>query len=172
MKKETDSIKQNGVAERNIDAADRRILSALVEDATISYADLGEKVALSAPAVHERVKRLRRSGVIQQTSAIIDPKAINKNLLAFVHIDTKGWGKTPDLLRISAYPEVEEIHSVAGDTSMLLKVRTEDSHALEALLAHLYEINGVLATRTYIVLSTYLERPVQPGITSDWPGQE
>ncbi|MFB5744998.1 Lrp/AsnC family transcriptional regulator [Cedecea sp. S5-13] len=172
MKKETDGIKQNGAAERVLDAADRRILGTLVEDATISYAELGEKVALSAPAVHERVKRLKRSGVIQQTAALLDPKAINKSLLAFVHIDTKGWGKTPDLLRISAYPEVEEIHSVAGDTSMLLKVRTEDSRALEALLAHLYEINGVVATRTYIVLSTYLERPVQPGITRDWPEQD
>lgn len=93
MKKETDSIKQNGAAERTLDAADRRILGALVEDATISYAELGEKVALSAPAVHERVKRLKRSGAIRQTAALLDPKAISKSLLAFVHIDTKGWGK-------------------------------------------------------------------------------
>jgi len=76
------------------------------------------------------------------------------------------------LLRISAYQEVEESHSVAGDTSMLLKVRTENSRTLEALLAHLYDITCVVATRTYIVLSTYLERPVQPGITHDWPEQD
>jgi Lrp/AsnC family transcriptional regulator, leucine-responsive regulatory protein len=51
---------------------------------------------------------------------------------------------------------------------MLLKVRTDDTRALERLLAHLYEITGVEATRTYIVLSTHLERPVQPDSTTDW----
>ncbi len=53
--------------------------------------------------------------------------------------------------------EVEEIHSVAGDTCMLLKVRRASSRALEALLARLYAIPGVRSTRSYVVLSTYLE---------------
>ncbi|WP_394841070.1 Lrp/AsnC family transcriptional regulator [Pendulispora brunnea] len=153
----------------DLDTTDRRLLGVLVEDATLSYAELGERVALSAPAAHERVKRLRRSGVIRRTAALLDPKAVRKPLLAFVHMDTKGWGKTPQLMMISEYPEVEEIHSVAGDTSVLLKVRTEDTRALESLLSHLYEIPGVVTTRTYVVLSTYLERPVQPGITREWP---
>ena len=90
-------------------------------------------------------------------------------MLAFVHVDTAGWGKTPVLLAIEEHPEVEEIHSVAGDTCMLLKVRTESTHALEGLLARLYDTPGVKATRSYVVLSTYLERPVQPGVTAEWP---
>lgn len=52
---------------------------------------------------------------------------------------------------------------------MLLKVRTESTHALEGLLARLYATPGVKATRSYVVLSTYLERPVQPGATTEWP---
>ena len=52
---------------------------------------------------------------------------------------------------------------------MLLKVRTEDTRALEGLLARLYDTPGVTSTRSYVVLSTYLERPVQPEITSEWP---
>jgi len=62
-------------------------------------------------------------------------------------------------------PEVEEIHSVAGDTCMLLKVRCASSRALEALLARLYATPGVRSTRSYVVLSTYLERNAQAGIT-------
>ncbi|TJW39249.1 MAG: Lrp/AsnC family transcriptional regulator [Mesorhizobium sp.] len=160
---------QNRPVTRDVDAIDRKILGALVDDATISYAELGDRVGLSPPAAHERVKRLRRSGAIRSTSAIIDPKAVRKPLLAFVHIDTKGWGKTPELMAISEHPEVEEIHSVAGDTCMLIKVRTEDTRALEGLLSRLYETPGVTSTRSYVVLSTYLERPVQPGITTEWP---
>jgi DNA-binding Lrp family transcriptional regulator len=148
---------------------DRKLLGALVEDATMSYADLGERVGLSPPAAHERVKRLRRSGAIRSVSALIDPQAVGKTLLAFVHVDTSGWGKTTAMIAIGEYPEVEEMHSVAGDACMLLKVRTESTHALEGLLARLYDTPGVKATRSYVVLSTHLERPVQPGCTSEWP---
>ncbi|MBN9219058.1 MAG: Lrp/AsnC family transcriptional regulator [Mesorhizobium sp.] len=169
MDKETDSIPRNRLAPREIDATDRKILGVLVEDATISYAELGDRVGLSPPAAHERVKRLRRSGAIRGTAAIVDPNAVRKPLLAFVHIDTKGWGKTPELMAVSQYPEVEEIHTVAGDTCVLLKVRTEDTRALEGLLSRLYETPGVTTTRSYVVLSTYLERPVQPGVTAQWP---
>lgn len=168
MSKETNHVGRNAVPERSVDSTDRSLLGVLVEDATVSYAELGKRAALSAPAAHERVKRLRRSGVIRRTAALIDPVAVRKPLLAFVHIDTKGW-KMSELQTISKYPEVEEIHTVAGDTSMLLKVRTEDTRALESLLSHLFELPGVVSTRTYVVLSTYLERPVQPEITTEWP---
>ena len=136
-----------------------------------SYADLGERVGLSPPAAHERVKRLRRSGVIKRVAALIEPEATGKTLLAFVHVDTTGWGKPTPRWAIGEHPEVEEIHSVAGDTCMMLKVRTESTHALEGLLAKIYDVPGVTATRSYVVLSTYLERPVQPGITGEWPGR-
>jgi Lrp/AsnC family transcriptional regulator, leucine-responsive regulatory protein len=169
MDQETDGIRPSRLPDRDLDAADRRLLGVLVDDATVSYQELGERVGLSAPAAHERVKRLRRAGAIRRTAAIIDPKAVRKPLLAFVHVDTRGWGKTPELLAVSEYPEVEEIHSVAGDTCMLLKVRTEDTRALEGLLARLYDTPGVVTTRSYVVLSTYLERPVQPGTTKEWP---
>ncbi len=170
MAAETDDVQPNATPDRPIDATDRKLLGVLADDATISYAELGDRVNLSAPAAHERVKRLRRSGTIRRTAAIIDPNAIGKSLLAFVHVDTHGWGKTPSLMDIIAYPEVEEIHSVAGDASLLLKVRAENTQALERLLSVLYNLPGVVATRSYIVLSTYMERPVQPGITRDWPG--
>ncbi|WP_186188778.1 Lrp/AsnC family transcriptional regulator [Burkholderia gladioli] len=163
MNEEKYDVRQNRNQATSLDPVDRKLLGVLVEDATMSYAELGKRVALSAPAVHERVKRLRRSGVIRRTSVQISPQAIGRSLLAFVHVDTKGWGKTPELMRLSNCPEVEEIHSVAGDTSMLLKIRTEDARALEALLSSLYEIPGVSTTRTYVVLSTYLERSVQAG---------
>lgn len=169
MALETDDVRQNEVRARELDVFDRKLLSLLVEDATRSYADLGEQVGLSAPAVHERVKRLKRTGAIRQIAALINPIAVQKTLLAFVHVDTHGWGKTPELLAIGKYPEVEEMHSVAGDTCMLLKVRTQDSRALEGLLARIYDVPGVTKTRSYVVLSTHMERPVQSGTTQEWP---
>ena len=166
---ETDDIRPNVPAAQPLDDTDRKILAVLVEDAAVSYAELGKRVCLSPPAAHERVKRLRRNGVINRTAALIEPKSLGKGLLAFVHVDTRGWGKTPALMAVADFPEVEEVHSVAGDACMLLKVRAENTHALEGLLGRLYDTPGVIATRSYVVLTTYLERPPQPGITREWP---
>lgn len=166
---ETDDVRPNLPPMQDLDALDRKILAVLVEDATVSYADLGRQVGLSAPAAHERVKRLKRNGVIRRIAALIEPNTLGKGLLAFIHVDTRGWGKTPALMAIADFPEVEEVHSVAGDACMLVKARAQNTHALEGLLARLYDTPGVLATRSYVVLSTYLERPPQPGITAAWP---
>jgi len=152
-----------------LDPFDRKILGVLAADAAISYARLGEKVGLSAPAVHERVKRLRKTGVITATCARLDGEAVGKPLLAFVHVDTTGWSKGPRMMKLAAFPEIEEMHSVSGDTCMILKVRSRNARELEAVLAQIYAVPGVVATRSYVVLSTFLERPVQAEITEVWP---
>ncbi|MDX5377440.1 MAG: Lrp/AsnC family transcriptional regulator [Halomonas sp.] len=158
-------VRDKGQDARPLDTFDRKILGELARDAGLSYADLGSRVGLSAPAVHERVKRLRTTGRIRGTVAMLDGPATGKPFLAFVHVDSTGWGKTQELLALSELPEVEEIHSVAGDTCMLLKVRCASSRALEGLLARLYALPSVKATRSYVVLSTFLERTPQAGIT-------
>ncbi len=152
-----------------LDPFDRRILGVLATDAAISYARLGEKVGLSAPAVHERVKRLRKTGVITATSARLDGEAVGKPLLAFVHVDTTGWAKGPRMMKLAVFPEIEEMHSVSGDTCMILKIRSRNARELEAVLAQIYAVPGVTATRSYVVLTTYLDRPVQAEITEIWP---
>lgn len=161
----TDNLQRKPRDGKPLDQMDRKILGALTENAEQSYADLGSRVGLSAPAVHERVKRLKNEGRIKHICAQLDGGAVGKPFLAFVHIDTKGWGKSEQMMAISDFPEVEEIHSVAGDTCMLLKVRVQSSDALEGLLSRLYEMDVVISTKSYVVLSTYLERPVQAGIS-------
>jgi Lrp/AsnC family leucine-responsive transcriptional regulator len=145
-----------------LDAVDRKLLGLLAEDASLSYAELGRSLNLSPPAVHERVKRLKRDGVIKATVAALDGPGLGKPLLAFIHVDTTGWGKSQEMLDLAARPELEEIHSVTGDTCMLLKVRMRDTQALEDLLRVIYDIPGVKGTRSYIALSSYLERGPRP----------
>lgn len=151
-----------------MDAFDRKILSALTEDATMSYEVLGQRVGLSPPAAHARVKKMRESGAIERSTLKIDPVRVGKPLLAFVFVDFAGWGKSRRLMQIKQYPEVEEIHSVAGDSGLLVKVRTRDAHALEFFLAKIYENSGVQSTKSYIVLSTFLERGIQANATENW----
>lgn len=165
--KETDSIRQNLRHARPVDAMDRKILGALAKDATTSYAELGKDVGLSAPAVHERVKRLRASGAIKRTMAQIDGAAVGKNFLAFIHVESSGWGKTKEVFELGELPEVEEIHSITGDSSLILKVRVENARAMEGFLWRLYNSTGVRGTHTYVVLNTHMERGVQAEITQE-----
>lgn len=141
-----------------MDAIDRKLLAIMAEDASIAYRDLGEKLGLSAPSVYERVKKLKKEGAIRRTTIEIDGEAIGCPLLAFVHVTTEGWGKTPEMLAMGEDPRVEELHSVAGDSCMILKVRCEGTGALEQLLKRVYDIPGVRGTRSYIALNTFLER--------------
>lgn len=162
----TEDVQGNSRSRRTLDAMDRKILSALSVDATQSYATIAAEVGLSAPAVHERVKRLRAAGVITATVAQLDGTQVGKPLLSFVHVDTAGWGKTQQMMALSALPEIEEIHSATGDTCLILKVRVASPQALEGLLSRIYDVEGVRGTRTFLALSTYLERTVQPGVTA------
>lgn len=145
-----------------LDDTDRKLLALLAEDATRSYAELGEALHLSPPAVHERVKRLKRERVITATVASLDGAKLGRPLLAFVHVDTTSWNVTRQLLALKELPDVEEIHTVTGESAMLLKVRTRDTQTLEDLLERIHSIEGFTGTRSYIALSTYLERGPSP----------
>ena len=84
-------------------------------------------------------------------------------------MDAEGWGKSQRMMKLNAFPEVEEMHSVAGDTCVILKVRTANAAAMEKFLSQLYILPGVRSTKSFVVLSTYMERPIQPEITAEWP---
>lgn len=166
--KNTNPIPSKGTPARELDAFDRKILGALAKDARQSFNALGEHVGLSAPAIHERVKRMRASGVIKSTSALLDGSKIGKPFLAFVHVDAEGWGKGELVAHLAKLPEVEEMHSVSGDHCLLLKIRTTGPQDLENLLETLYHTDGIRGTKSEIVLSTYIDRPVQAETTTDW----
>jgi len=148
-----------------LDSLDRKILGEMSRNSEITFSHLGEIAGLSAPATHERVKKLKANGFIRGQVALLDSTKVGKPLLAFVHIVTKGWGKSPELMSLQSFPEIEEIHSVAGDACLLLKVRVASSLSLEGVLAKIYKMPGVVGTKSYIVLSTYLERTTQAEIS-------
>lgn len=162
MEKDTNDVQKKFVEQPKLDAKDRKLLAILAEDASLSYTDLGRQLHLSAPAVHERVKRLKNEGVITGMVAKLDGRKIGRPLLAFIHVDTSSWAVTRSILSLKALPDVEEIHTVAGDSAMLLKVRTQDTQSLEALLEVIHSIDGFKGTRSYIVLTPHLERGPAP----------
>ncbi|MFE5208916.1 Lrp/AsnC family transcriptional regulator [Streptomyces sp. NPDC056600] len=144
-----------------MDHIDRQLLAQLQQDATRSYAALGEAVGLSAGAAHERVRKLRERGVIRRTTVEVDPAAVGSGILAYVMVDSTSWmGDSTEAF--AALPEVVEAHVIAGSASVLLKVRTATTEGLQDVLRRIYAIDGVSGTQATVVLETFFERPVSP----------
>jgi Lrp/AsnC family leucine-responsive transcriptional regulator len=147
-----------------VDDIDLQLVAALVADARTSYAELARTVGLSGPSVHERVRRLERSGVIRGYSADVDPHAVGLGVTALVGILQREGVEQDDLAdALAQVAEVEDCWFVAGEEAFVVKVRVADVDALEHTLGVLRRTPGVARTRTTVVLSTRFEgrrRPV------------
>ncbi len=147
-----------------IDSIDAKILSILQGNARVSNAEIARQVELAPSAIFERIRKLEERGVILGYSTRINPKAIGRALLAFVFVraDEKP-GAEQTALRVAEIPEVLEVHDVAGEDCLLVKVRTADTDALGRLLRdQIGRIETITSTRTTIVLDSVKE-------TSDLP---
>jgi Lrp/AsnC family transcriptional regulator, leucine-responsive regulatory protein len=145
-----------------LDDRDLEILRALQADGRATYADVGQRVGLSASAVHDRVRKLEHAGVIRGYRAVVAPEAIGLFVTALIAVTPLDPSQPDDLPeRVAEFPEVEDCLSVAGEASYLLKVRTRTTVDLEDLIRRLREKAGV-ATRTTVALSIPFEgRPLR-----------
>ncbi|WP_199549786.1 Lrp/AsnC family transcriptional regulator [Streptomyces sp. N35] len=144
-----------------MDHIDRALLVQLQQDATRSYAALGEAVGLSAGAAHERVRKLRARDVIRRTTVDVDPAAVDAGVLAYVMVDSAAWMGDSGA-DFAAIPEILEAHIIAGSASVLVKVRTATTEQLQDVLRRIYAIDGVSGTQATVALETFFERPVSP----------
>jgi Lrp/AsnC family leucine-responsive transcriptional regulator len=144
------------------DAVDRSILAILLSDGRASHAGIAKRVGLSAPAVGERVKKLEQAGVIRGYHAEVDPHALGLTIAAFVAIAPQPRKPAQQLVaRLLEFPEIEELHAVAGTYAFIAKVRVPSTAALDAFLDRLFMLEGVERTETTMVLRTNVERPLQ-----------
>jgi DNA-binding Lrp family transcriptional regulator len=143
-----------------MDAVDQRIVALLVADARSSYAEIGAKVSLSAPAVKRRVDRLRSTGVIKGFTTVIDPAAVGWTTEAFVELFCTG-RTTPAQITVATrrHPEVVGAYTVSGEADALVHLRAADIGHLEQALERLRAESFVTSTRSMIVLSRLVETP-------------
>jgi Lrp/AsnC family leucine-responsive transcriptional regulator len=137
-----------------VEDLDRQIVRLLAVDGRRSFTDLARDTGLSVSAVHQRVRRLEKRGVIRGYHADVDPDAVSLPLTAFVSvkpIDPAAPDDAPE--RLAHLAAIEACHSVAGDESYILKVRVAAPAALETLLQEIRAAANV-STRTTVVLST------------------
>lgn len=150
----------NNETEIILDKTDLHILRLMQDNARISNADLARELGMAPSGILERVKKLEQKNVIQQYTTRINPIALQQKLLAFIFMKgNDGPGSPETTQQLAKIPEVQEVHSIAGDDCYLVKIRTYDSASLMQLIrTHITKIPNILSTRTTIVLETVKEQ--------------
>jgi len=136
-----------------MDAIDSEILRLLREDGRLSWRDLGAAVGLSANAAADRVRRLRRVGVVTGFAALVDPAAGGRRLLALVGVTLAQGTDSDDFATGAAQLEpVTEVLHLAGAPDYQLRIACRDTAELDSLLRTLRIRLGAADTETKIVL--------------------
>lgn len=119
---------------RRIDAIDRKILRVLQEDASLSVADIGERVGLSSTPCWKRIQKMESEGIITGKVALVDQDKIGLGLSVFVSIESsdhsESWLKKFSEA-VSSMPEVMEFYRMAGDVDYVLRVVVSDMHSYD-----------------------------------------
>jgi len=130
----TDLAIQINEPNRRLDAIDRKILTVLQEDASLSVAEIGDRVGLSSTPCWKRIQRLEAEGVILRRVALVDQNKIGLGITVFVSVESadhsEAWLKT-FASAVSAMPEVMEFYRMAGDVDYMLRVVVPDIHGYD-----------------------------------------
>ena len=125
-----------------MDATDTKTLMLLQEDASISIAELAQRVNLSQTPCWKRIQRLEMTGVIEKRVALVNPEKVGLGLTVFVSIeiaDHSGQWLQRFAEFVSAMPEVMEFYRMAGDVDYMLRVAVPDMAAYDRFYQRLIE---------------------------------
>lgn len=142
----------------NLDEMDFNIIKSLSQDAKISFSDLGKAVNLTGPAVHGRVKKLEKLGVIKRYGIEIDFDLMGLPVVAFVRVQVTSLKNEDAAKKILQFEEVIECHSVAGEDDLMLKTRTATPLELQHLLDKLKALKIISKSVSIFVFETHFER--------------
>jgi Lrp/AsnC family transcriptional regulator for asnA, asnC and gidA len=146
-----------------IDGIDKKILRFLMEDARTPILEIGRKIGISGAAIHQRLRKLEKSGLLAGSKFILDPKALGYSTTAYIGIFLDKAMSNPYAVReLKKIPEVLECHYTTGNWSILIKVLCRDNeHLMHLLNNKIQQIEGVSRTETFISLDQQIDRQIQ-----------
>ncbi|MEZ4793443.1 MAG: Lrp/AsnC ligand binding domain-containing protein [Gelidibacter sp.] len=146
-----------------IDGIDKEILRALMEDARTPVLEIARKVGISGAAIHQRLRKLEKSGLISGSKFVINPKVLGYTTMAFVGIYLDKAVSNPEAVKqLQKIPEVLECHYTTGNWSILIKILCKDNeHLMYLLNKEIQSIPGVSRTETFISLAQQIDRQIK-----------
>ncbi|MBX8631437.1 MAG: Lrp/AsnC family transcriptional regulator [Candidatus Thermoplasmatota archaeon] len=143
-----------------MDEKDIMILEILQNDARTPLKEIGERVKLAAPTVHERIQAMIKNGVIKGFTTIVEPRKVDLDITAFIMLYFKTGGSLGDEKVIELINEIDDIQEcfhLAGDEDLLVKVKTKNMATLENIILRLSRSGHFSRTKSIIALSNVKE---------------
>jgi len=139
-----------------LDRTDLRILNALQKDASLSTADIAQRVGLSQSPCWRRISLLEAGGVVKRRVALLSREQVGLDVLVFTHVKlaSHGWQSLPKFKqKVVSFPEVVQCFMVIGDFDFILLVMTRSINDYnEFIQKRLSQVPGVQAIESRIVL--------------------
>lgn len=146
-----------------IDGIDKIILRQLMKDARKPILEIARKVGISGAAIHQRLRKLEKSGLLAGSKFVIDPKVLGYRTMAFIGVYLDRAANNARAVRqLEDIPEVIECHYTTGNWSILIKILCKNNEDLMFLLnKKIQAIDGVSRTETFISLQQQIDRQIK-----------
>jgi len=147
----------------NLDKTDRKILAELQRDCRQSTYNISKKIGIPKSTIHRRMSRYEKDGIIQKYSAVLNPDIVGQTgtAICLVKLEKQFPAKKGELPikyvadEIAKFPEVQEVHSIAGDIDIIFKVRAADEKDIgNWIMEKLSTVPNIRSASTNIVYYT------------------
>lgn len=142
-----------------VDQIDKKILELLSQDGRMSYVDIGKELNLSRVSVRERINQLRKSGVIEKFSVMINSEKVGKTVSAFFEVDCEPGDLVEVAEALASNPSVASCYQMTGPSTLHMHVLVNDFAALESFINNeLYALKGITRVESHILLRRFKSR--------------
>ena len=143
-----------------IDSLDRKILAIIKSNARTPFLEVGRACDVSGAAVHQRVHRLMKEGVIMGAEFILDPQKVGYHTCSYIGVFLEKASLYKDVAKqLEQIPEIVECHYTTGNYSIFIKIYAKNNEHLRSILTdQLQSIGGIVRTETFISLEENFKR--------------
>ena len=145
-----------------IDSLDKKIIKMITKNARIPYMEVARECNVSGAAIHQRLQKLIRMGVITGSKFTIEPKKIGYKTCAYMGIFLEQASLYNDVLQeLKKIPEITQCHFTTGNYSVFIKIFAKDNEHLKSILSDKIQlISGIARTETFISLEEGFNRSI------------
>ena len=149
--------------DKSLDKLDLQIIQAMMQDAEVSYADLGKQFFVSGGTIHVRIKKLEELGIVQGKRLAVDLKVLGYDIIAFIGIYLEKSSMYDNVAQaLKSIPQVVRVNYTTGNYSMFVEIVCKDIQQLRFVLHdELQKIKGIERTETLISLEESFSRNVK-----------
>ena len=147
------------MAQHNLDALDKKILRLIADDARMPFLEVARACNVSGAAIHQRIQKLTKLGVLKGSQFIIDPEKIGYETCAYIGLFLKDPGQFDFVLEeLKKIPEVVECHYTTGGFDMFIKIYALNNHHLLNIIHDKLQPLGLSRSETIISFNAAIDR--------------